>query len=757
MTKPPNRAAACALLLTASLLGTLLAAPAAAFPPPNVGAFVTLSNPFNETQDLAMVYSPSGEGVAAWIETNGSTSSVWSARYRALSGWSAPSFHYGTTVGVGYLRQGADAQGNAVLLWVEFGGTQSVWLGGSDASGVVSASLRLRNVSVSFVGPPVMRVDSSGNAFAFWGEWDGANTSGWAAVIDSTGAVAGPTRIDGGSNAVFEKAVLPDASGGGATALWCDRRGTVANLTEARYTPAFGWSAPAIAVPNLSNGCSMMDAGIDGGGNITVLFFASLNRSLVLIRQPAGGPWEAPTPFFSSSGTTYVDVISLDVQSDGAAVATWRVWDFMDDSFSLFARVFTPETGWSATQQLTDRLFTPSGIVAAQAPGGSALVLFSPPSNSTYTLSLAQFTRGVGCAGWSAAVDSGLGNANYNYLATALSPSGGGHLLYRVYNGARWEARAAAVALARAPPLVVTTPADGVHVASATAFFSGTAPPNSTVAAAGSQTTAFADGTFSLGVPLLSGPNNITVTSTAAEPWPGCQDSVAVRVTFDDPVPGLLAALNTTRDQLNATASALASAAANFTAAQARVDALEASGNATQADLDAARAELAAANATIEGVKGDYAQVSASLNATADELARVKVQFPWLESNLTAVQASLADAVQALDEAQARVALLDAQQNQTSGLVRDTTAQNAALAAQVSVLSIVAFVALLAAIASMGLVLRQARGGGGGGGGAGGSGRKKESEVKRAEPASGKGDKGKGDAGGGSGPADHGG
>src|SRR3972149_960506 len=126
-----------------------------------------------------------------------------------------------------------------------------------------------------------------------------------------------------------------------------------------------------------------------------------LTRPPALTPQPAGGPWEAPTPFFSSSGTTYVDVISLDVQSDGAAVATWRVWDFMDDSFSLFARVFTPETGWAATQQLPDRLFTPSGIVAAQAPGGSALVLFSPPSNSTYTLSLAQFPRGVGCAGWS--------------------------------------------------------------------------------------------------------------------------------------------------------------------------------------------------------------------------------------------------------------------------------------------------------------------------------------------------------------------
>lgn len=759
MKNRSTAAISCAALLAASLFGALAAFPAAGLPPPAVGTSVTLSNPFNDTETLAIAYAPSGVGVAAWMERNGSTQTVWSARDDPATGWSAGRVHYASSGSLAWPLLALDAAGNASLLWVEYSGTQSLWFGRTDGTGAALAPVRLRNISTDFVGPAHLRVDVAGNAFAFWGEWTGAETTGWAAVIDAGGAVFAPERIDGGSDAVFEKAILPDPSGGGATALWCDRSGAVANLTEARYTPGAGWSAPSVAVPNLSNGCSTMDAGIDGEGNITVLFFASLNRSLVAIRHPAGGAWAAPTPFFPLAGQEYADEISLVVQADGTAVATWRVRSAggMFDLYTLFARAFAPGAGWSVAVQLTDRVDSSTNSAAATVLGGSALVLFSPPANGTFTLSLAQFTRGAGCAGWSAPVDSGLGPSNYNYLAAALSPSGRGHLLYQVFNGAMWETRAAVVSLDLPPPLTVTTPADGAHFGSATAFFAGMAPANATVSAGGASARAFADGSFSLGVPLLSGENAISITSTAAEPWPGCQSSAVVRVTFDDPVPGLLADLAATRAQLNDTATALESAVVNLTAAQVRVDRLEASGNATRADLDAARAELAAANDTVERVSGDLGRVSDSLNSTAEELARVKVQFPWLESNLTAVQASLADAVEALDEAQARVALLDAQQNQTSGLVRDTTAQNAALAGQVSVLSIVEFIALLAAIASMGLVLWQARGGGGGGGGAGGSGRKKEPEVQQAEPASGKGDKGKPDAGGGSGPADHGG
>lgn len=756
MTKRHHAAAVCALLLTASLLGTLLAAPAAASPPPNVGAFVTLSNPFNGTESLAIAYAPSGVGIASWMERNGSVQTIWTARHDPATGWSPGRMHYASSGTLGWPLLALDASGNASLLWVEYSGTQSLWFGRTDGTGAALAVVRLRNISMDFVGPADLQVDASGSAFAFWGEWTGAETTGWAAVVDAGGTVFAPERIDGGSDAVYEKAILPDPSGGGATALWCDRRGSVANLTEARYAPGTGWSAPVVAVPNLSDGCSTMDAGIDGVGNIMVLFFASLNGTLVVIRTPAGGPWEVPYPLATVGGSQSLDDLRLQVQADGTALATWLLGDRagMPELFTLYARAFAPGPGWSAAVQLTDRVTTTTGSASAMVPGGSGLVLFSPLANDTFTLSLAQFTGAAGCAGWSAGVDAGLGDSNYNYLAAALAPSGDGHLLYQVFNGAEWEARAAAVSLDLPPPLTLATPADGAHIGSATAFFAGTASANATISAGGANTRALADGSFSLGVPLLSGENAITITSTAAEPWPGCQDSVVVRVTFDDPVPGLLADLSATRAQLNATASALASAVSNFTAAQARVDALEASGNATQADLDAARADLAAANATIEAVSGDLGRVSGSLNATAEELARVKVKFPWLESNLTAAQASLADAVQALDEAQARLALLDAQQNQTSGLLQDTTAQNAALAGQVSVLSIVAFVALLAAIASMGLVLRQARVGGGG---AGGSPRTKEPQAQQAEPAGGKGDKGKGDTGGGSGPADHGG
>jgi hypothetical protein len=718
-----NAAAACALLLIAPLFAALMAAPAAALPPPTVGTVVTLSNPLNDTADITMEYSASGEGVAAWIETSGGTRSVWSARYSPAAGWTPPAFHYASGSSVGYLRLGIDDQGNASLFWINYGSTQSAWYARVFSSGAVSPPERLRNASTLFVGAPVLKVGASGSTFAFWGEYNAGPNTGWAAVIDAAGGVTGPTRIDGGSRAVFEKAILPDPTGGGATALWCDRNGTVANLITAHYGPASGWSAPTVAAASLSNGCSTMDAGIDGGGNITVLFYASLNRSLVDISYTAGGSWAAPAILASFASGEQVNRIHLAVQADGTATAAWRVRELSGlpgGLYSLFASSYEPGTAWSPATQLTQHVDSPSNFAVASVPGGSAIVLFSPPANSTYTLSVAQHTRHSGCAGWSAPTDSGLGSSNYNYLAAALSANGQGHLLYQQYNGAVWETRAAAVSLdLRAPPPLEVT-VDQMVVSSPVAVLRGSTTPGATVEVSGLLSQAVPDGSFSVAVPLVAGANDLLVRVTHADPWSGCLDEASVTVVFNDPVPGLIA-------DLDATAAALGAAQADLDAASARIDALAASGNATQADLDAARAELVAANDTIQAMKGDFTRLTSNLTATQEELGRVKLQFPWLQDNLSAVEAKLRDAEAdvvslelqyrnsqgGLTAAEDRILLLEAQQDQQSQLLEESTGTNADLAGQVATLSMVSMIALIAAIAAILLAFMMSRGGGG--------------------------------------------
>jgi len=704
----------CALLLTAPLLGALLAGQAAALPPPTVGSSTDLSNPYNETQELLVDYAPTGEGVAAWVEVNSSTYSVWSARFSPASGWTPATFHYAATASVGFFSLAVDAAGNATLLWVSFTSPYAVWFARSLTGGATFGPALVRNASTTISGPPPMEVGADGTAYAFWSEGGGTSAS-YAVAISPAGALDGPTRIDGGSTAVFEKNILPDPTGSGASAVWCDRGGSVADLMEARYAPAAGWSAGVVVAANLSNGCARMDAGIDGSGNAIVVSSASYNRSLVAIRRDAAGSWLPPQPLWTPSSSLYVDIVRVAVADGGGVAVAWRTTDLftMPMQRSIYVASWTATTGWTAAVPLVENVTSPANVRLAIASGGSAIALFSPPANATSTLSVSQLTRLWGCAGWSAPSDAGLGGSNYNYLAVGLAPSGGGHIIYRIWNGAVWQARAAAVSLdLPSGSLSVTSPPDDSHVTSPVGVVTGTADPGAFVSAGGARTQALSDGSFSLAVPLVPGANALVVGTELGDPWTGCHINVSLTIVFDDPIPGLIADLDTTRAQLNATQ-------ADLGAAQARIAALEASGNATQAELDAALADLAAANETLERMKGDFSRLTANLTATQEELDRVKVPFPWLESNLTDAQASLDVALRDLAEAQARVQLLEAQQNQSSAVLTDTADSNAALSGQVATLSLISSIALLAAVAAVGLVLYMARGGGGGGGASG--------------------------------------
>lgn len=722
----------CAFLLTAPLLGALLAGPGTALPPPTVGSPLTLSNRFNDTTDLQITYAPTGEGLAAWHESNGSTNTVWSARYNVTSGWAAPTFHYAASATAGGLQVAMDAVGTASFVWVTYTSPNQLWYARSFANGSSSAPVLLRTANTNIVGffpNTVMAVGPTGSMFVFWSEYGGLSAA-WAVAVDAAGVVDSVTRIDGGSTAVFEKVLAPlTFPSGAASALACDRRGTVANLTESIYTPTGGWVNPVVVATNLSNGCNKMGGGIDAAGNINIVFLASLNNSLVLIRHPVGGAWAGPQAFYTATGSNRIDDLGVDVQAGGTALVSWRtsVGSPPTGVSSAYASSFDPGAGWSTPVRLANNVTSQVNVALASTPGGSGLALFSPPANSTFTLSVAQFSHLTGCGGWSAPVDTGLGPSNYNYLAAALAPSGHGHLFFQAYNGAHWEARVAPASLDLPAPLKVTAPSPGSNTSDSLGAFQGTVEPGATVSALGATTVALGDGSFTLLVPLHAGANSVEVVASFAAPWMGCREAVTVDIWYNDPLPQLLLDFAQARADLNATSAALADAQGQLSALQARADALEASGNATAAEFDATKSELTVAEASLGATAAHLLEVQGQLDNTSQELARVKVKFPWLESNLTAAQADVvaaqakvaalqaanSDTQGALSVAQARIILLESKQNSSTALIRESADNNAALSGQVATLSLVSTIALLAAIVSILLAFAWKRGGGG--------------------------------------------
>lgn len=732
MENRPTAAALAALLVTAPLFAALFAAPAAALPPPAYGSSTALSNPFNESADVHMAYSANGEGLAVWREYNSSTNTVWSKRYTPGVGWSPPVFHYAASSSVGYLTAAMDDAGTGTILWVTFSAPQRLLYTRASAGTTPSPPTILHNASGTFSGAVAMRLGGSGTMFAFWSQ-SGPSQS-WAVVVDSSGSVDGPVRVDGGSSAVFEKDVLPDPKGPGASALWCDRAGSVANLTVSRYDPTAGWSTPEVVSANLSNGCNRFGADIDASGNIVVAFYASINASLVAIRHRAGGEWEPPVPFWQNTGPGLVDHLAVRMSADGRSVVTWTVEDFILMRNSAYGTSDTDTGRWRTPATLALNVDSPLTVVTAGTPQGHVLALYSPRINGSYYPSLAQFTRLPGCSGWSGPTDLGLWSITQNYLAAGLSKAGQGHILFRVWAGSAWQVLAVPVSLdIPRGAVTVTSPAEGTHYSTPAAVVEGLADAGAFVTAGGARTQVSSDGTFALPVPLLPGANSVLVEVELEDPWEGCSAAAEpLTIFFDDPVPGLVADLESTRAELNATQQLLWDTQADLGAARARIDALEASGNATEAKLDAARADLDAANDTLTGLVSELTELATELNATMEELGRVKVQFPWLEANLTAAQAQVASmeatiatltaqnsaSQVSLAEAQSEILLLKARENQTTTVLQDTADNNADLANQVAMLSLFTFIALIAAIAAIAAIAvgyKQSRGGGGAG------------------------------------------
>lgn len=720
MRSRPTTTAAAALLaaltVTAPLLATLLASPAAAYAPPPPGPTTTLSNPANDTTNPAIAFDDSGAGLAAWVESSGTTHTLWAARFDPASGWSAPRLVQSSEPStLGVPRIALALGGNASIWWIRYTSPYELWVAQSAGAGSSWNATPVRTTPAGIYYLPDVKVSASGHAFAMWEE-SNSSSSAWAAFIDPAGKLSGPTRLDNGS-APLRNFALAVAGNGTATALWQDWNGSALNLSYARFAPATGWSAPALAYEGANGAAGFMSAAADRNGNIHIMFDRrNLGPSaLVASRSPPGGPW-GPFEVVHPAGSIQ-EAPSLVPADDGSVLAVWAElnydgFDFLD---SLYTARFDPGAGWGAPRQFTDNVSGFPQYAVAVRPQGDALLVFGPPANGTYTIHVSQYTHTASCRLWSDPVDAGLVNASSNYLAAAMAPDGHGAMLAWGWNGAHQEIRATPIELAPAPHLEVTAPTAGQAFVSPLAAITGTALPGSTVRSGSLTTTADGSGGFLLVTPLSPGPNTLDVEASDPAEWPGCAVGASVTVTYSDPVPGLLANLS--------------AAQADLAAAQERIGALEASGNATQAELDAARADLDAANVTIAGLASDMADIASDLNATQEELGRVKVRFPWLQDNLTAAQEEVAglqgevtsleaqygQSQAALEEAQSQIVLLKAQQNQTDTLLQESTDNNAALSGQVATLSLVAFIALLAAIAGIGLSLVQARGGGGGG------------------------------------------
>jgi Calcium-binding EGF domain len=161
-------------------------------------------------------FDPEGNGLAAWVQSDGTSTSLWTQRYVAGLGWAAtPSELEVDASGVPNApRVALAANGRGVIIWLQ--NTESdgdMWAVRYDNPTFGEPS-RIDESGTGSAFDPSVQLDGAGNGFAAWTQTDGSNSKIWVNRFVADQGWAGPSAIQtkGGEQA-FATRLAVDASG----------------------------------------------------------------------------------------------------------------------------------------------------------------------------------------------------------------------------------------------------------------------------------------------------------------------------------------------------------------------------------------------------------------------------------------------------------------------------------------------------------------------------------------------------------------
>jgi len=470
---------------------------------------------------------------------------------------------------------------------------------------------------------PSAGVGDTGRMMAVWQQDTGGVASAFANAYDPATGWGTEIEVDGTATQGITGVVFAMSRTGFAVASWHQFDVGQVSVYANRYAPGVGWDTATLLETSTTDG-SWPAAAIDPGGNATVVF--SPGNALMSSRYAVGLGWTSAQVVRSGTGTPQWQEVAMD--ASGRAIAAWAVYE--STRWELFASRYVPGVGWGASVSLEPRAIDVLDLDVAVAPSGDGVVVWRDndvPRNilaSTFTVAsgwgFATFietlsqeassprvsigpqgdavavwyqyegtltnvwgARHVPATGWGPAELIEIENAGQVRAPTVAVDDGGNAYAIWSYQGGVW-ANTYVVPDTTPPALVLTSPANGATVATASVSVAGTVEPRADVVVNGIRPAVAVDGTFSFLLALGEGTNVITATATDAA---GNQATATRTVTYASPISGLQQDLRDARDAHNA----------------------------TQAELEAARADLAALEDALLGSQDGLTQANEDLSA----------------------------------------------------------------------------------------------------------------------------------------------
>jgi hypothetical protein len=369
---------------------------------PVFAAPVDLSASGHDARFAQVAFDASGNALAVWQGFDG-TSFVAQSAFRPAGGaFAAPLDLSATGHNAADPQLAFDASGNALAVWDRSNGTSSIVQGAfRPAAGTFAAPV---DISVAGVAgrdafDPQVAFDASGNALAVWERSNGTNQIVQAAFRPAGGAFAAPVDLSasglGGEDARFPQVAF-DASGN-ALVVWERSNGTN-EVVQSAFRPAGGAFAGSVDLSTSGQNASDPQVAFDASGNALAVWEhpAGTGDLVQAAFRPAGGAFAASVDVSASGGNAFGPQVAFD--PSGNALAVWH----RSNGTNLIVQA---ASGISSTRTLSVSVTgSGSGAVTSQPAGISCGVTCSAAYATGTPVTLTAATgAGSTFGGWSGA------------------------------------------------------------------------------------------------------------------------------------------------------------------------------------------------------------------------------------------------------------------------------------------------------------------------------------------------------------------
>ena len=333
-----------------------------------------------------------GNAIAVWMQSdfarNRSANDIWASRYTAQAGWSAPVLIESSFADAGSPRVSMDGAGNAIaVFWQHIGERIGIYATRFEPATGWGRTMAVETDN-SFEGVvPQIAMDASGRA-----------TVVWQAVVFTAGAVSGYqvrgnryTPAAGWDSAVSvgvaysnpSPRVAVDSSGY-AVAVWVAPDGAWDSIWSSRTTAGGGWTQPVLIETDNTNSARNPHVAFDGSGNAIAVWAQSdgLRDNIMANRYVAGAGWGGAVLIETdNAGSAYEPQVVID--GSGNATAVWSQRNVAGFTFNAWANRYSPATGWG----------TPTVIDSSPEPARSTQIAIDGLGNVTAVWAQTSGTR----------------------------------------------------------------------------------------------------------------------------------------------------------------------------------------------------------------------------------------------------------------------------------------------------------------------------------------------------------------------------